>query len=177
MPNFDSQTILLAFVAVVTLAVLLQAIVMLAIYLSLRKAARSIKEEFEDLRDSISPIIDNTRTLVARVAPRVESTADDLAAMAHGMRAQTADIQAAATEILERLRAQTARMDGMISSVFDTLDRVSSFLTEAVAKPMRQLSGILASVKAVVESLRNAESKTHTSPAPEDINSDKDMFV
>jgi hypothetical protein len=50
-------------------------------------------------------------------------------------------------------------------------------LTEAVAKPMRQLSGILASVKAVVESLRNAESKTHTSPAPEDINSDKDMFV
>jgi uncharacterized protein YoxC len=157
MPNFDSQTILLAFVAVVALAMLLQAIVMLAIYLSLRKAARSIKEKFEDLRDSISPIIDNTRTLVARVAPRVESTADDLAAMAHGMRAQTADIQAAATEILERLRAQTARMDGMISSVFDTLDR--------------------ASVKAVVESLRNAESKTHTSPAPEDTNSDKDMFV
>jgi ABC-type transporter Mla subunit MlaD len=178
MPNFDNQTIQLALIAVVALALLLQAIVLLALYFSMRKAARSVKEGFEDLRDSISPIIDNTRELVSRVAPRIESSADDLAAMTHSLRRQTADVQASATEILERLRNQTVRLDGMITGVFNTMDKVSGFMADAVAKPMRQLSGILASVRAVVESLRNnAETAARPARAPEETNDDKDMFV
>jgi phage-related protein len=156
MPNFDSQTIQLAVVAVVALAVLLQAIVLLAIFLALRKAIRSLHEDVEDLRSAVMPIIDNTRELFIHVAPRLEAAAADLAAMTHGLRVQTADVQSAAAEAIERMRAQVSRLDAMISGAFDAVDRASTFVSEAVAKPLRQLSGILASAKAVVESLRNA---------------------
>ena len=61
MPNLDNQTIQLIFIAVTALAVLLQAIILLAIFVTVRKAARSVREEVEDLRSSIMPIVDTTR--------------------------------------------------------------------------------------------------------------------
>ena len=173
MPNLDNQTIQLAIVAVTALALLLQTIFLLAILVTVRKTARSLKEEIEDLRSSVMPIIYNTRDLLARVTPQVEATVEDLAQMAKGMRVQTEDLQSSAREVVERLRAQASRVDAMLSSVLDAVDRTGDFLTEAVNKPVRQISGLLASVKAVVESLRASEFGQNRSNSP----GDDDTFV
>jgi uncharacterized protein YoxC len=173
MPNLDNQTIQLAIVAATALALLLQTIFLLAILVTVRKSARSLKDEIEDLRSSVMPIIYNTRDLLARVTPQVEATVEDLAQMAKGMRVQTEDLQASAREVLERLRAQASRVDSMVSTVLDAVDRTGGFLTEAVNKPVRQISGLLASVKAVVESLRASEfGQQHTHSSGDD-----DTFV
>ena len=53
-----------------------------------------------------------------------------------------------------RVRRQASRLDTLMTNVLDTVDRASNFMADAVAKPMRQFSAILASVKAAIESLR-----------------------
>jgi uncharacterized protein YoxC len=171
MPNLDSQTIQLALVAAVAVALLLQTIFLLAILVTVRRTARSVKDEIEDLRSAVMPIIYNTRDLMIRVTPRVEATIDDLAQMAQGMRVQTDDLQASAKEVIARLRAQASRVDSMLSGVLDAVDRAGDFLADAVSKPVRQISGLVASIKAVVESLRSEESVSHTH------SSDDDRFV
>ncbi|MDR3792342.1 MAG: hypothetical protein P4L03_03080 [Terracidiphilus sp.] len=181
MPNLDSQTILYIILAAVAVALVGQTILLLAIFVVLRKTARSFKEDFDELRSDITPIIHNTRELFIRVAPRIEDTAADLAAMAHGLRAQTADIQSSATELLDKLRHQSARLDAMITSVFDAVDHATTFVTETVARPVRQLSSILASAKAVVESLRSyapePPAQPSAPPQPPIDPEDKGMFV
>jgi uncharacterized protein YoxC len=176
MPNIDSQTVQLVIIAVVALAMLLQTIVLFAIFSVVRKSVRAMHEDLEELRSSVMPIIYNTRELITRVAPKVEEAAEDLAALAHGLRQQTADVQAATTEVLERMRRQAGRVDGMISTVLDAVDHAGSFVTDAVAKPMRQFSALVASAKAIVESLRTA-----TGPAPharpDSSTGDRDTFV
>lgn len=188
MTNLDNGTMMLAFVAITGLAVLLQAIVLLAILSAARKAARSIeslKEEAETLRSSMMPVIHSTGELFTkfsdlyeRIAPKIESSATDLAQLAHGLRVQTALVQSSTQEILERVNNQSRRMDSMMTGVLDAVDRAGSFVTEIVSKPVRQISGILASIKAVVESLsrseaagRPANSSAVRAPA------DKDMFT
>lgn len=175
MPNLDSQTVQLALVAAVALAMLIQAIVLLAALFVLRKLARNLQEQVEDIRSSVMPVIENTRDLFDRLAPRIESTTADLAVLTRALRDQTADVQAAADEIIARARRQASRMDTMLSSVLDAVDRASAFMADTVAKPMRQLSAFLASAKAVVESLRNSEGM----PRPEQnrASGDNDMFV
>ncbi|MGA3263521.1 MAG: hypothetical protein ABSC47_05690 [Terracidiphilus sp.] len=168
MHNLDNQTILLAIVAVTALAVLLQAIVLLAIFLTVRKAARSLEEEVEDLRSAAMPIIYNTRDLLTRMTPQVESTVADVAAVAHGLREQTAHVEATAKVILERVRRQSSRVDTMLSSVLDAVDRAGGFLTDAVSKPARQLAGLLASLKAVIESLRSSDAEQQPPDSPGD---------
>ena len=182
MPNIDNQTLMIAIVAVTALAVLFQAIVLLAIFFSVRKATRSFKREVEDLRTAVMPVINTTRDLIARVTPHVESTVYDVAAMAHDLREQTAQVEITTKDILARLRKQSSRVDAMLSSVLDGVDRAANFLTDAVGKPARQLKGVLASVKAVVESLRSADGAFRRPPPPEDLGDlrhpmDEDPFI
>lgn len=175
MLKLDNQTILLAFAIVTGLAVLLQAIILLAIFVTMRKASGSIRAEAEKLRSSLMPVLLDTQDMIAssrdtlakaqeflvsaqgffnRVSPKVEAAAGDLEEIAHGLRAQTAQVQSSAMEILEQVRKQSNRLDHMITSLLDTVDRAGGFVADFVSRPVRQISGILAMVKAVVESLR-----------------------
>jgi methyl-accepting chemotaxis protein len=182
MPKLDNETILLAFAVVTGLAVLLQAIFLWAISVAVRKAANSIREEAENLRTAVMPVIYDTRDLLAntqtslvsaqtslasaqeflanmqgfytRVAPKVETAAGDLAQITQGLRQQTAEMQTTATEILDKVRRQSNRLDEMFTSLLNTADRAGGYVAESVSKPVQQISGMLRSVKAIVESLR-----------------------
>lgn len=167
MPNLDSQTILVAILALVALAILVQTILLFAFFLLVRRSVRTVQREYEDLRDEVLPIVHNVRELVARVAPHIENTAADVASLAHSLRAQTADLQSAASDVVARLHRQVVRIDEMISTVFRTVDRASGFVTGAVAKPVHQISHILSSIKAVIESLRKKAAPAVEEP-PED---------
>jgi hypothetical protein len=181
MPKLDNQTILLAFAVVTGLAVLLQAFMLLAIFISMRKAASSIRGEVANLRASLMPVIYDTQELLAisretlvnaqefvanaqgfltRVSPKVEAAAGDLAEITKGLRAQTAQMQSSVVEILEQVRKQSYRVDHMITSLLDSVDRAGGFVNNVVSRPMRQISGILAVAKAVIESLRGSKAQS-----------------
>jgi hypothetical protein len=175
MSKIDPQIVQLVLVALVAVAMVVQAFVLLAAFIAMRKAARAMDEKIEAFRSSVTPLIDNSRSLLTRLTPKVEQTADDVAALTHSLRVQVADVQSAANEMIARARVQGDRLDTMFSHVLDTLDRTGQFMSNAVNKPMRQFSAILSSVKAVIESLRNgaSEPRSHANRA----SSDQDMFV
>jgi methyl-accepting chemotaxis protein len=173
MSSFNVQLVQIVVLALVALAVVLQVILVIAIFVSLGKVTKAIKEEIADMRASIMPIVFDTRELMTKVTPKIEATVEDLAAVAHGLRTQSQDLESTSTEILERLRHQSVRLDSILSGLLDALDRAGVAVTDAVGRPIRQISGILASVKAVVESLRSVGS----APRPERSGRDGDMFV
>jgi len=154
MHNLDSQTVQLIIVAAVALTMLLQTVVLLAIFSALRKSAASMRQDIEELRTSVVPVIESARELLAHTGPKIEAAVVDAAAIAHNLRRQTVDVQAAANEIIDRARRQSARADGMLTSLMDGVDKTAGFMQESVTKPMKQISGMLASAKAVIESLR-----------------------
>jgi methyl-accepting chemotaxis protein len=154
MLKLDNQTLLLAFVAVTGVAVLLQTLILFAIYRAISTATRSLGEQVEDLRSAMMPVIYNTRDLFARMTPKLESTVDDLSQIAQGLKVQTAEAQEAIADVLDRMRKQTSRIDEMITGMLSSLDRAGVFVTEVVSKPARQINSVMATVKAVLDSLR-----------------------
>ncbi|MGA3371053.1 MAG: hypothetical protein ABSC48_04760 [Terracidiphilus sp.] len=182
MPKLDNETILLAFAVVTGLALVLQTIILLAIAAALRKAANSVREEAENLRTSVMPVIYDARDLLAstqtsltsaqvglasaqefltsaqgfytRVAPKVEVAAADLVQITQTLRQQTTEFHSSANEVLEKVRRQSNRLDEMFTSLLNTADRAGSFVVDSVSRPVQQVSSILRSVKAVVETLR-----------------------
>jgi hypothetical protein len=42
----------------------------------------------------------------------------------------------------------------MFTTVLDAVDRAGGFVAETVSRPIRQVSGMLSSIKAIIESLR-----------------------
>jgi uncharacterized protein YoxC len=175
----NHETIELAGIGVAALALLMQAIVLLAIYLGISKAIKLLKQDFDDMRSSVMPIVDNSRELLTRLSkltPKVESTVTDASELVRVMRVQAEEVEVSLEEILERVRKQTTRVDGMFTGTLDTVEKASAFVTEAVSKPVRQLSGLLASIKAVIESLRSSEPPANSAYRERGVH-DEDMFV
>jgi uncharacterized protein YoxC len=172
----DTQTLELIFIALVALAMVVQAIALIVIFVSVRRSLHSALQQFDELHVKVTPILDNVQVLVQRLGPKIAAVTDDVTEVAHKVRIQVDDVQATATELVERLRHQAARLDSMTSAVFDAVDRVGSFVSDAVSKPLRQLAGVLASARAVVESLRSPVREGNNAPPPH-ADADKDMFV
>jgi len=154
MQALNNETLMLAFVALTGIALSAQAVILLAIFLSVRKAAKGVKEDIDDLRASILPVVDSTRTVIARLAPKVEAATNDISEMVRTLREKSYEVDESVSEILERLHRQSARLDGMLSGALDTVDRAGEYVAEAVSGPVRQVSAVLASIKAIVGALR-----------------------
>jgi hypothetical protein len=101
--------------------------------------------------------VETARGLVTRLAPKLEAAGNDLAATAQGVREQTASLHEATQQMIERVNLQAARVDTMVSDALDSVDRAGNFVVRTVDKPVRQVSGILAAVKAVLDTLRSYE--------------------
>jgi F0F1-type ATP synthase membrane subunit b/b' len=160
-----SDITLIALAAVTGLLVLFQFVVLIAFFLAFRKGMAAMQEHANELRDSAVPVLKDakellrvTRELIARIEPRLESAATDVAEITRTARVQITRIQVSADEITERARRQAARIDGMTTSTLNGVDRVGQFIGDAINVPMRQVSGLIAGAKAIVETLR--------SPAP-----------
>jgi hypothetical protein len=154
MPHTD-QLIQLIIIAVAGAAVVMQAVILALIFFSVKKAVSALQEEVADLRAAAIPVLRSSHDFLTRVAPKIEATTTDVAELVHGLRDRIAVVESSTTEIVARIERQTIRMDTMLTGVLDSLERASAHVAAAVNKPLRQLAGVLASIKAVVETLRS----------------------
>jgi hypothetical protein len=175
MAKLDNQSIQLLLFGAVALALVFQTIILFGLFIVMRKTAKNITGQVEEMRAAVMPVIENSRDLLVRVSPKIVETSTDLAALTKSLRVQSVDAQIAANEVIARVRAQTKRIDSLLSNTLDSLEHATGYVTETVNKPMRQLGALLAFAKAVVESLRNSE-PAHSSRSNQS-SSDNDLFV
>jgi uncharacterized protein YoxC len=173
MQSLNHDTIELILIAVTTAAVLLQAFVLLAMFIGLRKTSRSMLQQIEELKSTVTPLIDNARGLMDRVGPKVERTTADIEEIVRGLKAQAAEAEASASEILERVRVQASRLDEMFSNALNTVDRAADYVTNVVNRPVRQVSGVLAAIRAIVDSLRGSAREPRETHSARD----RDTFI
>jgi methyl-accepting chemotaxis protein len=175
MSNIDHETVELILIAVTAAAVLLQAFVLLAMYLGLKKSSAALLEKIEDLKSSINPFVDdakgfldNAKSFLERVGPKVDGSATDIADITRRLRVQAAEIEASAAEVHEFVRKQTSRIDEMLSGLLNSVDRATTYVVDVVSGPVRQVAGVMASIRAIVESLRRPIPKPHETPTVRD---------
>lgn len=177
MQNVNTDTLLVIFIAITGAAVLLQALILLALYLTVRKATKTLQEQVGDLREQALPMLTNARELLTRVGPKIESVATNLAEVTQGLRDQSIEVRASTTEILERVQRQTSRLDLMLTGVFDAMDRAAAVATELINIPVRQLSGLAAFARAAFSSFRSGNTGREPQAQPTHSAADKDLFV
>jgi methyl-accepting chemotaxis protein len=192
MANVNTELLLI--LIGVTVAVLLQAGVLYALYRTVSKAVQSANQQAEDYRAKLTPIIDaggqlintanelvaSAQKLIKTVQPHVESTVTELANMARDVHAEANRLQQSVDEVAAKARRHADRVDGMVGSFLDGLDRFGTFLNESVRTPFRQVNGIVAAARAVVDTLRSPRSpRSRQRPTPPSmyVGDDKDLFV
>jgi hypothetical protein len=169
----DHETLLLIFVGLTGFALLVQAIVLLAFFLTIRKTVVAVQADVQELRTGIVPVLTKSRELMEHLGPRVESIATDLAEMAHTLRKQGAEFQASTDEILGRVNRQAGRLDLMFTNVVDGVEHAGNVVVNSVGGPVRQISAIIASARAFLTVMTTGK----RDPRQTRIATDQDMFV
>jgi len=168
MLNVNTELILI--LAGVTIAVLLQAGVLLGIFLTMRKAVQTAKEEADLYRGKVTPIIESgsqlintgkdlvaaTQKLIDGLKPQVIAAATELSTLTHEIHAQVNHLQDSVDEVALKANRQVDRVDSMTTSLLNGVDRFGAFLNEAVHVPIRQVNGVVAAAKAIMDTLRSS---------------------
>lgn len=169
----NQESLLIVFVALTGVAVLLQAVVLLALFVSLRKGLKSTQEQVE----SILPAVRESREFINRIGPKIETVATDLAEISQGLRAQGKELEVVTMEVLERVRRQSGRIDKMFTNMMDTAERASNIVGDVVTAPLRQLAAVAAGVKAAAGVLISRNVPGERDPRETHAAADKEMFV
>lgn len=173
MNNETLLIVLIVFVALTGVALLVQAIVMLTAFLTMRKTIVSLYSDVQDMRTSVMPILSMSKDLLEKVAPKAESILTDMADVTGRLKVQTAELQSATTEILGRVHRQTTRVDTIITGVIDGIEHTSNVIADSVGRPMRQISAMLSSAKAFLSVLATGRRPGQQ----QEVVADQDMFV
>jgi hypothetical protein len=171
----NTQTILIVFVAFTGAAVLLQACVLFAIFISLRKTAKAVLDATEDMKATVVPMVHSTRDLLERLTPQIITVTTGLSELTETFRKETAGVSFSVSEIMGRVSRQTQRLDSMLTTGLNSVERAGEVLESAVAMPVRQVNGILAAFKAMIETYRSPV-PPRKPPYP-DPDQDQDQFV
>jgi len=113
------------FIALTGIAVALQAGVLLAMYVTMRKSSERMETLATELKVKAIPTMEVVQMVLTEVHPKLLVIADNLEETTTLMRSQVHRVDATVTDVVDRARLQVIRADELLSR---TLDRVEKNL-------------------------------------------------
>jgi hypothetical protein len=132
-----------AFVAITSLAVLIQAGVMVGLFLTVRKTSQRMEQIAGQVETRLLPILENTRDLMADATPKLKDVASQLVESSIILKSQMQRVDSTMRDVADRSRLQIIRMDQMLSSTLNKIEETTELVNETVINPVKQVSGIM----------------------------------
>jgi ElaB/YqjD/DUF883 family membrane-anchored ribosome-binding protein len=165
------------FIAVTGAAVVLQALLLGAMFMAMRKTTARMESLASDVAGKALPALETAQSILTEIRPKLQVISDNLQESAIVARAQVERIDATVNDVVDRARLQVIRADELLTRTLDRVEQTSDMVHSTVISPVRQVSGIVRGVTAGIEFLlgnryhRNGRSRDRQ-PVPQD-----EMFI
>jgi hypothetical protein len=164
------------FVIVTSVAIVLQAIILVALFIQLRRTAARVEETISDLNTRLSPIISRLQLLVEDVSPRISGLVADASELTRLARGQAQKLDRILTETMERLRLQLIHVDQILTGAMETIEEAGSRMRDTVWGPVVKASAMIRGIQSGLEFLRAARGRRHSVEQPSE-QQDEGMFI
>jgi hypothetical protein len=169
---------LTVFIALTGLAVALQAGVLLAMYLTMKKSGERMEALAADVKTKLLPTVERAQEMIVQVQPRLNVIAENLQETSTLLRSQVERVDATVTDVVDRARLQVIRADDLLTRTLDRVEQTSDLVHKTVVSPVRQISGIMQGITVGLEFLfagrgrRNGDRRDERRAVPQD-----EMFI
>jgi methyl-accepting chemotaxis protein len=164
---------------VVTSALGVGLLVMVGVLLMTLQIVARIRSRVDNLAETAGPLLMTVRKLTEENGPRFS----DIVRHAQEISTHAADISGVAKDqahrfaevgrdIADRTRAQVARLDTAVDDTIDRAHETTENVKAAVLKPVREVSGIAAGVRAAVSTFAHG-----TRASVNYVTQDEEMFI
>jgi hypothetical protein len=145
------DTLLRIFIAVTTFAVVVQAGILVGLYLSVRKSTAKMEALSNELKEKAIPTIETVQSFITEVRPRIDTITSNVSESSTLIKNQLERLDATLTDVLDRTRLQVIRADELLNRTMDKVEETSEIVHKTVVSPLRQVSGVMNAIYTGVE--------------------------
>jgi len=136
----DNLTI---FVAVTSAAVLIQAGILVAMYLAFRETSARVEALASEVKTKVLPAAEIAQSMLVELRPKIENIITNVSDSSTMIQAQIERLDATVNDTLDRARLQVIRADELLSRTLDKVEHTTEVVERTVVSPVRHLSGLM----------------------------------
>ena len=162
------------FIAVTSAAVVLQMLMLLGMYLTLRKLSAHLNSLTDEVKSQVFPLLESGKHLQAHIkriletsSPKVELVLDSTAAITTTAYAGIGRVEGTVNDILDRAQLQVIRADEMITRAMDQVEDTTQKVARTVTSPIKHANGLLQGVSAGVSAFFGKKRSRNGGPSDE----------
>jgi hypothetical protein len=161
------------FVGVTAAAVVIQAGILVALYVAVRKSTSRMEALANEVKDKVLPTVDSAQAIIVDVRPKLDTISTNVSEATTIVRGQVERLDATLTDIVDRSRLQVIRADELVGRTMDRIEETTEAVHRTVISPVRQLSGLMQGLTAGIEVLLGGRRRRrHDISVPQD-----EMFI
>jgi hypothetical protein len=166
------NTLLTIFVVVTACAVLLQALILVGMFIAMRKTSAKMESLAEEVKTKVLPAAELAQSMMTELRPKIVTLVDNVSVSTTVLRTQMERMDATLTDIIDRTRLQVIRADEFVNSTMDKLEETREAVQRTVVSPVRHISGLMHGVTAGVEAFFSRRRDRESVNVPQD-----EMFI
>src|SRR4051812_8836476 len=172
-----NETILTAFVIVTCIAVIIQAGILLGMFISMKKTSERMESLAKRVEEKALPVLESTRVILEDTAPKLKEITANLAEVSGTIKTQVNRMDATFSDAVDRTRLQVIRVDELVSRTIDKVEETTEMVQHTVLTPMKQLTGVIQGLSVGVGAFLNRRRKAAMESAQSGRTDDEEMFI
>jgi hypothetical protein len=145
------NNLLITFIAVTAGAVVIQAGILIGLYLAVRKSSAKMETLATEFTEKALPTMETVHSLLLELRPKIETLTTNASESSTLVRNQLGRIDATLTDALDRARLQVIRADELLNRTMDKVEETSDVVHKTVISPLRQVNGLMAAISTGVD--------------------------
>jgi len=140
--------IITVFVVVAAVAIVVQMVILFALYKALRQTSERMEGIAGRLEQQATPVLATAAAILDDAKPKIAEITSNLAETSASVRSHVSEVGHATSEIVERARLQAARLDEFVISAAQKVEATSELLQHKVLSPMRRVRAVVTALNA-----------------------------
>jgi hypothetical protein len=146
-----NDTLLGIFIAVTAVAVVIQAGILVGLYVAVRKSTAKMEALATQVTDKALPTMETVQAMLVEIRPKLDVMTVNLSESSSLVRNQLGRLDATLTDALDRTRLQVIRADELLNRTMDKVEETSDAVHKTVISPLRQVNGLMSAISTGVE--------------------------
>lgn len=148
-----NSKLLMIFVGMVAIALVAQAIALIAMAIGAAKTRKRVLAIVEEVRAKAMPALDSTQDFIKNDAPKMMTLAENLVETSNVVRSKAAEFDATLSDVNNKARVQTARLDEIVTTVLTGTTEIVNAVQNGIRVPVREFNGFMNGLKAGLDVL------------------------
>jgi len=161
------------FIGCTAAAVVIQAGILVFMYLAVRQTAARMESLATEVRTKVLPAAEIVHSMLVEYRPHIQTVITNVSESSTMVRAQMERLDATVSDAIDRTRLQVIRADELLNRTLDRVESTTDLVHKTVVSPVRQLSGLVQGITTGLEFLIGMKRRHRNGvPVPQD-----EMFI